>query len=356
MGRQALVGHASIPSMSQQRRHFACLFFLLALSGAEVARSQNSEDSLRERFVKSREQSEMKIKGGAGFVMRANFRVWVKKDVWSTGKYLYIWTPEGKWKEEIVLPGYGRKRSGDGSQFWQIRSSAIENPAVEELERLLGSSRAPKPSDDDQFEKMKLKRNAATNVECIRLSAHPPFGWTYCFDSVSNDLLQVNSGHNTNEIEWRMEWQTQSDFREWTGKKVPFLLHGYNGDRLILEMQIQEIKPLPSLPSDFFANPNDATFWADCSEGAVWKLKNRIQPEYPPLARAAHRQGTVILRAIIEEDGHLSHLEAIHSPFPELYQSALSAVSQWRYERTNKCQGSSGRTETFIDVVYSLNL
>jgi len=79
-----------------------------------------------------------------------------------------------------------------------------------------------------------------------------------------------------------------------------------------------------------------------------------VRPEYPQSARIRHREGTVVLSAIIEADGRPSKFKIVHSTYPELNQSALSSVSQWRYEHTPACSGVPGSTETFIDVVYSL--
>jgi TonB family protein len=122
----------------------------------------------------------------------------------------------------------------------------------------------------------------------------------------------------------------------------------------VLEVNFEEIKPLPLLPSNFFAPQPEATRWAACDHGAVWTLKERVQPQYPVSARMRHRQGTVLLYAVISEDGKLSGLKVAHSAGPELDQSAMTAVSHWRYERTAACSESKGRAETFVDVAYTL--
>jgi protein TonB len=54
------------------------------------------------------------------------------------------------------------------------------------------------------------------------------------------------------------------------------------------------------------------------------------QPLYPPLARAAHVQGSVVLRAIISKTGAIENLQVL-SGHPMLVRSAMEAVSQWRY-------------------------
>jgi TonB family protein len=132
------------------------------------------------------------------------------------------------------------------------------------------------------------------------------------------------------------------------------LLQGHNGKQTVLEVKFEEIEPLPQLPAEFFAPPTEATIWADCSDGEIWKQRERIQPEYPRSARMQHRQGTVTLYAVIGEDGKLSGLKIGHSAGQELDQSSMAAVSHWRHERTAACPEAKGRSETSIDVLYSL--
>lgn len=59
-------------------------------------------------------------------------------------------------------------------------------------------------------------------------------------------------------------------------------------------------------------------------------LIHRVQPVYPPLAREARIQGSVILRAVIDREGKIENLQVI-SGHPLLVQAAMDAVRQWRY-------------------------
>jgi TonB family protein len=343
-------------SMNRHIRDYSCLTASILLFVLPYARAQDDQLTFRNLFEKARERSDIKAKGMPGFVLRGDARIWVKKDAVSNGKYLFVWTPEGRWKEEVAFPRYKRTKIGDGIQVWQVRSPEAENPAVTELDSLLKNIRAPKTQEDDRFIKTGVKQVAGPKAECIKLAVHPPFGWVYCFDSSTGDLIEVSTGHETTDIPWKVAWQEHSNFQEWSAKSIPHLVRGYNGKQTVLELEFEEIKPLPQLPPDFFATPEGATSWADCREGAIWKLKQRVQPEYPQSARMQHRQGTVVLYAVIGEDGQLSGLRIAHSAGQELDRSAITAVSHWRYERTTACPDATGRTETFIDVVYSLGL
>ena len=59
-------------------------------------------------------------------------------------------------------------------------------------------------------------------------------------------------------------------------------------------------------------------------------LLHRVEPVYPPLAKAARIQGSVVLVAVISKAGTIDNLHAVSGP-PMLVPAAVAAVSQWRY-------------------------
>lgn len=81
-------------------------------------------------------------------------------------------------------------------------------------------------------------------------------------------------------------------------------------------------------------------------------LIHRVEPVYPPLAIAARVQGPVVLEAIINKAGNIEDLRLI-SGRPMLVQSALAAVSQWRY-KPYILNGEAVEVETRITVNFVL--
>lgn len=79
----------------------------------------------------------------------------------------------------------------------------------------------------------------------------------------------------------------------------------------------------------------------------------RVQPLYPPLARAARIQGAVVLRAIISRNGTIENLQTI-SGHPMLVGAAREAVRQWRY-RPYILNGDPVEVETQVTVNFSLS-
>lgn len=83
------------------------------------------------------------------------------------------------------------------------------------------------------------------------------------------------------------------------------------------------------------------------------KIINETKPAYPQIARMAHVSGTVMLHAIIAEDGTIQQLTFLSGP-ALLRQAALDAVRQWRYAPTT-LNGQPTKVDTTISVVFDLD-
>ncbi len=63
------------------------------------------------------------------------------------------------------------------------------------------------------------------------------------------------------------------------------------------------------------------------------KLIFRVNPVYPEIARRTHVSGSVILEAVIDEEGNVSEVKIL-SGHPFLTEAAVQAVKQWKYSPT----------------------
>ncbi|HXY07995.1 MAG TPA: energy transducer TonB [Terriglobales bacterium] len=82
-------------------------------------------------------------------------------------------------------------------------------------------------------------------------------------------------------------------------------------------------------------------------------LIRKVQPNYPPLARQARIQGTVLLAAEISKDGTIENLHLI-SGHPMLAPAAIEAVKQWKY-KPYILNGEPVEVETQITVNFTLS-
>ena len=83
------------------------------------------------------------------------------------------------------------------------------------------------------------------------------------------------------------------------------------------------------------------------------QIINRTQPVYPPIAKAAHVGGTVVLHAIISMAGTFENLTAVSGP-AMLLGAAIDAVRQWRY-KPYLLNGDPTEVDTTITVNFNLN-
>jgi protein TonB len=81
-------------------------------------------------------------------------------------------------------------------------------------------------------------------------------------------------------------------------------------------------------------------------------LIRKVSPTYPPLARQARIQGTVILQAQISKDGSIQNLQLI-SGHPMLAPAAIEAVKQWKY-KPYLLNGEPVEVETQVQVNFTL--
>jgi protein TonB len=81
-------------------------------------------------------------------------------------------------------------------------------------------------------------------------------------------------------------------------------------------------------------------------------LIQKVQPQYPVLAKAARVQGDVVLSAIISKEGNIENLQLV-SGHPMLVPAAIETVKQWRY-RPYLLNGQPVEVETTITVTFEL--
>jgi periplasmic protein TonB len=81
-------------------------------------------------------------------------------------------------------------------------------------------------------------------------------------------------------------------------------------------------------------------------------LVRKVNPNYPPLARQARIQGTVILQAEISKSGDIQNLRLI-SGHPMLAPAAIEAVKQWKY-KPYLLNGEPVEVETTVQVNFTL--
>jgi protein TonB len=83
------------------------------------------------------------------------------------------------------------------------------------------------------------------------------------------------------------------------------------------------------------------------------KLIVKVNPAYPELARRARVSGTVVLEALIDEEGNVSSAKVL-SGHSLLVDAAVEAVKHWKYSPT-VLNGEPVPILATVTVVFRLN-
>jgi protein TonB len=80
----------------------------------------------------------------------------------------------------------------------------------------------------------------------------------------------------------------------------------------------------------------------------------RVVPEYPSAARSRGIEGQVILRAIVDPDGHIEDSIEVVRAVPALDQAAIAALRQWLFRPARDRNGRPLRVRIEVPVVFVL--
>ncbi|MEZ5353388.1 MAG: M56 family metallopeptidase [Bryobacteraceae bacterium] len=130
------------------------------------------------------------------------------------------------------------------------------------------------------------------------------------------------------------------------GLSVAMATHPQDGDGAVT----LEIGPAAAPGSE---EPAAATRIRVGGNRQATKLRNKVPPVYPPLARAAAIQGSVQFTVTLAADGSVKGIQLI-SGHPLLVQAAQEALTQWTYEPTY-LNGNPVEVITRVDVNFTLS-
>lgn len=92
--------------------------------------------------------------------------------------------------------------------------------------------------------------------------------------------------------------------------------------------------------------PGEQTAILLSSKGAEKRLAHSVQPTYPAEARSTGAEGTIVLKAVIDETGKVAGARVVEGD-ATLAKAAISAVKQWRYRPYVR----DGKAQSFQTIV-----
>ncbi|MGH9712314.1 MAG: energy transducer TonB [Candidatus Acidiferrales bacterium] len=84
-----------------------------------------------------------------------------------------------------------------------------------------------------------------------------------------------------------------------------------------------------------FGSPLKSAAQDATSDSGKRKVKTKVLPDYPPLARQMRVTGRVKIETTIAADGHVSNTKVVGGS-PLLVNAAMDAIKKWRFEPAAK--------------------
>ncbi len=203
---------------------------------------------------------------------------------------------------------------------------------------LLGLFISPLPSREriEKFPPSLVKRPAGkTSLECFVLGFPHTGGLEIPFGTFPSFCTQSGLPGLVALYRWRDETVVVSKLGKFQGKTVATALNILDSGVSRRHAHVEALDTFPVRTADFAPAANEVQI-NEALTGTPYdpapKLLKKEVPQYPASSHGALISGTVILDAIISEDGHVESLAVLHSPGPEFSRASLAAVRGWRYE------------------------
>jgi TonB family protein len=273
------------------------------------------------------------------------------------GSFEEFWVSEHKFKIEYAGVDFSQTNYGTDKGILHTESrhyvpKLITQVADEFVKPILFSEDGTEHLSFDQQE----RNLGGIKLHCVQqkgYSTSPPrqfFGSVYCLASETPILrIRQQSGEVPEFV--------HNNIAIFRSRYLPRDLEGFLGTKPVLKAHIESIETLKTINDADFTPPSDAMpEQPNVTISSAEAQENQLQqPEaiYPPIARAARVQGTVVLQANIGKFGHVMSLRVISGP-AMLQQAALDAVRKWVY-KPYILDGQPVEVNTTIKLVFEID-
>jgi TonB family protein len=284
--------------------------------------------------------------------LRATWKMFDEKgSVTDQGTYEEFWV---SWdKNKRTFTGAAFTETDYGTEKGVLRTGTENEPPhlVREIRRqFVGPMQDAQAIERENFD-LQQRELGAGKFSCLSMkdAMGYAFGPTWCL-SADKPILRIAALSKGTRIGFNRILSFQ-------GRFVAGDLQFAQQSNLVMTVHLDSLESIATIDDALFVPPPDAVppmrkivqISADVMRGAII---SKTVPEYPPIAKAAHVSGTVVLEAVIGKDGKIENLHAISGP-AMLHQAALDAVRQWVY-RPYLLNDEPVEVKTTVNVTFSL--
>ena len=275
------------------------------------------------------------------------------------GTYEEFWANTHKYK--IAYTSAAFSQTDYGTEKGVLRAGARES-APELFNQLRSEFINPMPLDEKSIAHATfgLKKHDLGGTKLLCLSENgrsvsapywPMFGPSYCLDA-DIPALRI-SVHGAGP--WASQF-VHNNIVSFHDRYLPGDLEDARGGKPLFKAHLEKVEALKTIDDADFTPPADAQPWPPlvtitAAEAQRLHLQ-QVEPVYPPIAKAAHVEGMVVLQAIIGKDGRVLSVSVISGPLM-LQQAALDAVKKWVY-RPYLLNNEATEVNTTINVFFPL--
>jgi TonB family protein len=261
-----------------------------------------------------------------------------------SGKYSLLWKSAQDWLERIDAGAYSELAMAKGEHKLHKSNSASPSFWTVLTRHAFDPQNSWHNGSEWKLDSVRPEKLDGVRAECAAFTHGAQSRLEACIDVETKDLLWLRHGTITRYSKFEL----LHDCR--------YPRHVEVGDRITgAPYLVAEIKTLaadaavPDAPAGMDAQPNCTS-----TELTGGLLEAKVAPGYPEAARANRISGTVGLIAEIQTDGNVKVNGVAGSVHPLLDNSAVAAVSRWKYSPT-MCHGVAIPTVDTVTVNFALS-
>jgi TonB family protein len=211
----------------------------------------------------------------------------------------------------------------------------------------------PHISDDTVFENFQQSFGA----KAVPCTAFKKRNWkiavkdspSFCFAPTNAVLVHASSYHASSQTVFE-------HIRSLRGHYLAYDMKRYLDGKLWLKIHVETLEGLSQAGRSGMTPPAGALPVIPrlhLTEQAPDRLISKVNPDYPLNSKLDRLQGTVIVNALIDKEGHVAWVRALAGPV-RLQQPSLDAVRQWVF-KPYLVDGNPVEVETEINLLFDLS-
>jgi TonB family protein len=299
---------------------FSRLLIALLLCSLCLAKDKPSDHEGADILAKATSLQNLHEQGAQPFQLRMRIHAEHIVPKPTDGAYAEVWLAPNKWRREVAFPGFTQLEIGDVDSKWITRNFDFRPRVVYLTEVAVERFIHPGAQQETVIKSVRSRKVKGAELRCVELlDKEGKQARELCFDG-GDALVSVSQGNQ------RFEY---ADFGKSGNKIFPRSVRVYESGVHVLGISADNLIGPSDSGDALFLHGTGARQMAECEK---WpKLINKIPPQYPPAARSAHQQGTVVLYTLLSDQGTVEKTSVVQSAGDNLDKSAADAVKQWVY-------------------------